>query len=517
MYFAYGVMIGVSSIIMGSIAVYAIINRKVSGAFPLFIQMTVAVIWMISSLMEISVTTIEAKIYWRNFQQIGTFIMPISNIFFAVDYTRNIKFKKYANYLSIIPITALILIFTDEHHHIMRLGYVLAVNNWGNISLVVNSTLIGTIFVEFNYIFQGVAILILLDFARRVSGRFRKQVYMVIVSILLTFFLAWFNVVHFKDKGIYIPIAVLYMPSGIILFYSVFRYKLFNISPIARDKVFDIIKECIIVIDYEGNIVDANDYAVNMLNKLMLIQYDVIGAKIENVFKNAPKILEMINAYQEYSEDIHINVGQTSYYLSVGIYPLSVSGEKDKVGSILIINDITQHKNYELGLKLRADIDGLTGLLNKNSFSDLFMRLLQSGEAAQQLITVFMIDIDLFKNINDTYGHIIGDKVLQHFAQMLKGTLRPEDVIGRIGGEEFAVILPNINKLNAYIIAERIRKRVEASKFLTVNDERVKYTVSIGIADNENLYISQEELLYRADMALYEAKKNSRNCTMIGV
>lgn len=175
-------MIGVSSIIMVSIAVYAIINRKVSGAFPLFIQMTVAVIWMISSLMEISVTTIEAKVYWRNFQQIGTFIMPISNIFFAVDYTKNIKFKKYANYLSIIPITALILIFTDEYHHIMRLGYVLKVNNWGNISLVVNSTFIGTIFVEFNYIFQGVAILILLDFARRVSGRFRKQVYMVIVS-----------------------------------------------------------------------------------------------------------------------------------------------------------------------------------------------------------------------------------------------------------------------------------------------------------------------------------------------
>lgn len=515
MQFIHELMISFSTIVFLIIVIYSFKYRRVSGAFPLFIQMIAAVIWTLSSFFEISSTSLEIKVLWRNFQQIGVFIMPVSSLFFAIDYTKQTKLRKLAYIISAIPITALLLIFTNEFHHIMRSGYMLVDRNMATKFLVVNSTIIGATFVLLNNLIQVLSILILFDFASRVSGRFRKQVYTVIMSIVIVFLLTLIRVIYLQPRGIYIPLAVLYLPSVIILFYSVFRYKIFIISPIARDKVFDVIQEGIIVVDLEGNIVDVNSYAINLLNKFMSIEKDIIGSKIGGVFKEIPQLAEMIFAGKEIVREIGITVEQNNYYISFGIFPFGVDNKNDKIGTVIIINDITQSKIYEMDLKVKADRDGLTGLLNRSSFTDIFNKLLNSISFQSKLLTVFMIDLDRFKKVNDTYGHINGDKVLQHFAGILNETLRAEDIIGRIGGEEFAVVLPNIHENEAFIVAERIRRKVEESNLYIMEGQIIKYTVSIGIADNCDSNLSQEQLLHRADLALYEAKKVSRNCTII--
>ncbi len=96
-----------------------------------------------------------------------------------------------------------------------------------------------------------------------------------------------------------------------------------------------------------------------------------------------------------------------------------------------------------------------------------------------------MMDLDNFKKINDTYGHTNGDKILCHFAQLLTGLLREEDIIGRIGGEEFSIILPHIRKETAFKIAERIRQKVAESQVVLSDNQMISYTVSIGITDND--------------------------------
>jgi diguanylate cyclase len=122
-----------------------------------------------------------------------------------------------------------------------------------------------------------------------------------------------------------------------------------------------------------------------------------------------------------------------------------------------------------------------------------------------------IIDIDFFKSINDSYGHIVGDTILKSIAKVLYDSLRKGDCIGRMGGEEFLIVLPSTKLDNAKIVGEKIRTRVENSSFSGNNYNNLKVTISIGIAENDLNSSHWETLLENADKALYEAKNSGRN------
>ena len=130
-------------------------------------------------------------------------------------------------------------------------------------------------------------------------------------------------------------------------------------------------------------------------------------------------------------------------------------------------------------------------------------------------LSCIMIDIDNFKFVNDTYGHLIGDFVLKRTAQLMSSQIRNEDILGRYGGEEFLVILPQTDVENALIVAEKIRKKIESSEYL-VNNHVINITISLGISD---ILLSDvkniDNIIYNADIALYKAKKNGRNQTVL--
>ena len=120
------------------------------------------------------------------------------------------------------------------------------------------------------------------------------------------------------------------------------------------------------------------------------------------------------------------------------------------------------------------------------------------------------MDIDHFKIINDTHGHFVGDKVLVHFSQMAGELLRKPDLFGRIGGEEFAILLPDTEADEAFRIADEIRKAVGTS-VLDVDGKSITYTISLGVASSEPGDVSVDELFKRADVKLYEAKNKGRD------
>ncbi|MCD6398059.1 MAG: sensor domain-containing diguanylate cyclase, partial [Spirochaetaceae bacterium] len=145
----------------------------------------------------------------------------------------------------------------------------------------------------------------------------------------------------------------------------------------------------------------------------------------------------------------------------------------------------------------------------------LFQSLKTRFETEKTPISLLMMDIDHFKNLNDTYGHSFGDIVLIKVAEELLGSLRLKDLAARYGGEEFVIVLNNMNVDDAKLVAERIRKRVESLEFIFNENNRneiVKTTISIGIARfNKSLDFLPEDLIKRADAALYDAKENGRN------
>ena len=164
-------------------------------------------------------------------------------------------------------------------------------------------------------------------------------------------------------------------------------------------------------------------------------------------------------------------------------------------------------------LETLARTDHLTKVNNRGSFEELSEKLIFQADRYEQHVSIAMFDIDFFKTINDEYGHEAGDKVLVEFAQKLKDTFRECDVIGRIGGEEFVVCMPNTPIEQAVIACERVRRIIESTyvEYSTPKLIKINLTVSCGIASTASCIFSLNKLLRQADIGLYQAKNTGRN------
>ena len=170
--------------------------------------------------------------------------------------------------------------------------------------------------------------------------------------------------------------------------------------------------------------------------------------------------------------------------------------------------------NYELSLSM-ALTDSLTGLYNRRYFEVHLQKLLQKNQATKKSMAVLMMDIDHFKNFNDTYGHAVGDEVLKIFAHRVQDSLRSFDLVARLGGEEFVVILPDVSTDMAHFIAERLRRIIADEPFTaSVEGGKVSVTTSIGGTIITDETVAIEDVLKRADDCLYQAKESGRNSTV---
>ncbi len=156
------------------------------------------------------------------------------------------------------------------------------------------------------------------------------------------------------------------------------------------------------------------------------------------------------------------------------------------------------------------NIDGLTKCMTRLYFMEMAEKEFLRTRRYQLPLSLLMLDLDHFKRVNDTYGHQIGDLVLQRFAAVALEQKRAQDIFGRLGGEEFALLLPNTSLKNARFVAERIQQMWEFAP-LTVDSKAVHSTVSIGVVEVEPSDNSFDDLLHRADEAMYKAKRQGRN------
>ncbi|GKU83605.1 diguanylate cyclase [Niallia sp. NCCP-28] len=161
--------------------------------------------------------------------------------------------------------------------------------------------------------------------------------------------------------------------------------------------------------------------------------------------------------------------------------------------------------------KRQASTDFLTGLKNTREFDSLLNETLAQSNSKNRNLSLLYLDVDYFKQINDTYGHPAGDFILKELAKILKKSVRGNDLIFRNGGEEFAVLLLDTSTLQSNYIAERIRKTVEGHKFVLGQEIIIKVTISIGVVTKTESGISPAEFVKWADKALYIAKNRGRN------
>ena len=176
-----------------------------------------------------------------------------------------------------------------------------------------------------------------------------------------------------------------------------------------------------------------------------------------------------------------------------------------------VTRDISERKLFQRELEYHAHIDYLTGVNNRGQFMRLAEQELARTVRYGGDLSNFMVDVDHFKKINDTHGHKSGDLVLKKFAELCLETLRGMDIIGRVGGEEFAVLLPETGVEQALEVAERLREKLASASVATEGGLAIRFTVSIGVTCLKSKNENMDVLLVNADKALYVAKKTGRN------
>ncbi len=254
------------------------------------------------------------------------------------------------------------------------------------------------------------------------------------------------------------------------------KYLLDFIKSLKSGKDFNFLsyEECAI-----GKIIENKN--INLKNRELILQ----------THKNFHLLLEL--SYKLFREENYSKTYYTLKELESISYYLRILIEKE-------INNILKEENKR---------DPLTNLLNKRALNSIYTKLLDLSLVDDFKISFLMIDIDHFKKINDTYGHLVGDHVLKEFAKALKNNLRKSDYIFRYGGEEFLVILPYTNKAQACKIASHIKEVVKDLSFY-VEDKIIKITVSIGVYETSKEE-PLEDAIHKADEKLYKAKKEGRD------
>ena len=254
----------------------------------------------------------------------------------------------------------------------------------------------------------------------------------------------------------------------------------------------------------------------------------VTGYKFEDVVGKSPRILQTDSTPHETRRKIKealINHSSVRAVVknrwkdgSEAWMELTIKPVKNDLGDVThfvsIERDVTEQVLLQEQLDRLSKTDELTGLANRRAFYEALESEYIRYKRSDVEYTVLMFDIDFFKQVNDTYGHIAGDKVLKSLGELCGNVFRAQDIVARVGGEEFCTILPNTSKEKAYQTAIRFLESIR-KMMIKFEQKIIRITVSIGIAEVDHEDIDSAEAVKRADNALYLAKDSGRDCIFI--
>ena len=248
-------------------------------------------------------------------------------------------------------------------------------------------------------------------------------------------------------------------------------------------------------------------------NYTLFTAYELWNGRNERLFSRWPAVIVLTLHGLVFPSQIPLTMvlpvqgGGTASYGWLGL--LALETLLYAIATAFIVLEMAKERSERIH-KTAASTDPLTNMFNRRAFVESARRIIGRQAKASNPVAVLMFDVDHFKSINDRFGHQFGDRVLKLFAVTASDNLRTSDVVGRLGGEEFAAILPDSNLESARAVAERVRGAFEATA-VEVEGQQICATVSVGAAVTTDPRCELESLLSSADQALYLAKKSGRN------
>jgi len=242
-----------------------------------------------------------------------------------------------------------------------------------------------------------------------------------------------------------------------------------------------------------------------------------------SVKKNSESIVyehfnEVANKWYQIQEKILVTKKNERILVS---FALDISMQKEAQSQLINAHVQLSHQTKALKvareeLREQANHDYLTGLYNRRYFHQISQDLINIAKREARKLSIIMLDIDKFKLVNDTYGHSAGDQVLKHLASTLTEHTRNSDIVARLGGEEFAVLLLNSDTKGAAVIAEKLRRAIESQPVTTDDETNISFTASLGVSSVDiETDVNIDAASNRSDSALYKAKNSGRNKVIV--
>jgi len=452
--------------------------------------------------MELYSNSLSQMLFWNLVQYIGLPFLPALWLMFTLEY--NNKHLRFITKLSIflVPILTFIFRYTSNINHFYYLSAQFITNKYFPVLYIqkgpwywVHVVFVTSCFIVANYLY--------LNMYRRSIGSIRRQSRIMLIASFLPWVSLMLDLLNLSPLNI--DYGAFALTLSFILFFIAFcRYQFLNIKPLARDKVFELTNDGIIVLDTNYNIIDFNPSAASICSAL---RENVIGKDVQGVLGEYKGLVHSIINYVESRCDFNEHKGN----YKVNIIKISEPNDRE-VGYIVTLTDVTKYMEMMEELNHLASRDALTGVLNRRSFFELSLHELEKSKRYNHPVSMIILDLDLFKQINDNYGHQVGDAVLNKVAGICQNSIRSTDILGRYGGEEFIIFLPETTLADCQIISNRILTNIAAMEIF-YEGKCIKVTASLGITGADSITIeSLDYFLKWADEALYQAKSDGRNC-----
>jgi diguanylate cyclase (GGDEF)-like protein len=485
----YAAALFVSTAISVAVALSAWHRRNAPGAVGLFILMLGIAIWSFTYAIRWCVVGQAAQIFWLNSTYLGVVIVPTAMLVMTLQFTNRSHLLTRRNLLLLIlePILTLLLLWTDSFHGLFFAG-----------KQTTGTILSGGPWFYIHVLYSYVLLLLMVGvFAREywhASHLYRNQTAVVLVGTLIP----WVgNMISFSGLFPYHDLDITpfsFIASGLLFSFGMLHYRLMDIVPIAHGQLVTSMPDGMIVLDAYNRIVEINPAAQYMTG----VGLSEIGKSAELALAHWPVLSDYYHVKLETQLDLQISL-TLPRVIELRFIPLW-DKRKRSSGMLIILHDITKHVQMEEQLRQMSIKDSLTGLYNRSFFEAEIARL----ERGRQFpVSLVMLDLDYLKLENDQQGHEAGDKLLKRTAQVLNATFRVDDIITRIGGDEFVVILPGTDAATAEVTMQRLSRVIDEHN-AQQNERPLSLSAGCSTADKAMTLV---ETFKKADAAMYMDKR----------
>lgn len=482
-------------------AIYVLRRRGAVGRIGLVAVLLGSAIWGLAYGAELGSLTRSGQEFWGAAKYVGVALLPPAWLIFSLQYTGRERFvtPRILAALCVEPVWVLLTLAIPSTRHLVR-SYPA-----GSTSALVEIQLGPGFYVLLAYsaalaaVGSGLLSLTLL----RISTAYRRQSLVLLSAVALVWITNIFATVGVGPFRSLDPTPPALAVAGLMLILGVFRFGLLDLVPVARTTLIETMPDPVLVLDAHHRVIDHNPAAERALRMsappLLGTRFEqLLGMELPARGDDRPTRHELTLA--EAGED-------RTFELMISVLGKARS---DGPGRLVVLRDITARKRAERRLAWLAHFDVLTGLPNRALFHDRLEQALAATRGRSGSLAVLFLDLDRFKLINDSLGHEVGDEVLAAVSRRLQGALSSEDTLARFGGDEFSVLLANIeNPREPVTVAQEMQAALSAP--LPVNGRDLVVSASVGIAVFPSGGMDQRSLIRQADAAMYEAKARGGN------